>query len=89
MKKDVHPTNYRQVLFVDTTNGAQFLISSTVESKEVGTYAKDGKEYPVCRVEISSATHPFYTGQDVVLDTAGRVDKFKKRQEATNAKKSK
>ncbi len=89
MKKDVHPNNYRPVLFVDTSNGSQFLISSTVETKEVGVYEKDGKEYPVCKIEISSATHPFYTGQDVVLDTAGRVDKFKKRQEATKAKKSK
>ncbi len=89
MKKDVHPNNFRPVLFIDTTNGAQFLISSTVESKETGVYEKDKKEYPVCRVEISSSTHPFYTGQYVVLDTAGRVDKFKKRQEATNAKKSK
>lgn len=89
MKKDLHPKNYRPVLFVDTSNGSQFLISSTVETKEVGVYQKDGKEYPVCKIEISSMTHPFYTGQDVVLDTAGRVDRFKKRQEATKAKNTK
>lgn len=89
MKKDLHPSNYRTVLFIDTSNGYQFLIDSTVESNEKGIYEKDKKEYPVCRVEISNATHPFYTGQDVVMDTAGRVDKFKKRIEATNAKKSK
>jgi len=89
MKSDIHPKNFRDVLFVDTSNGQQFLISSTVDSKETAVYAKNGKEYPLCKVEISSTSHPFYTGKDVVMDTAGRVDKFKKRQEATSVKKAK
>lgn len=57
--------------------GAQFLMSSTVNTKETGTY--EGKEYPLIHVEISSASHPFYTGNEKVLDTAGRVEKFKAR----------
>ena len=89
MKKDIHPTDYRQVIFEDMTSGAQFLIYSTVATKDNGTFKDDGKEYPLFRVEISSASHPFYTGNEVILDTAGRVDKFKKRQAATASKKSK
>lgn len=81
MKKDIHPKNYRTVLFKDASSDAEWLIESTVDAKEKAT-AKDGKEYPVFRVEISSASHPFYTGKETVLDTAGRVDKFKKRQAA-------
>jgi large subunit ribosomal protein L31 len=82
MKKDIHPKKYRAVLFQDVGNGAQFLINSTIETGETGTYSVDGKEYPLSMVEITSASHPFYTGKDMVLDTAGRVDKFKKRREA-------
>lgn len=78
MKKDIHPENYRQVIFKDVTSGVMFLISSTVRTKEKGTYT-DGKEYPLFQVEISSASHPFYTGISTVVDTAGRVDKFKNR----------
>ncbi len=89
MKKEIHPTNYRLVVFEDMTSGAQFLIHSTVATKETGTFKDDGKEYPLYRIEISSASHPFYTGTEVVLDTAGRVDKFKKRKEASTAKKAK
>ena len=82
MKQDIHPKNYRTVLFKDASNDqVEWLIESTVDTKETGT-AKDGKEYPLFRVEISSASHPFYTGKETVLDTAGRVDKFKKRQAA-------
>lgn len=77
MKKDIHPQNYRKVIFEDSSNGAQFLIGSTIETKETGTYA--GKEYPLTRVEISSASHPVYTGTEKVLDTAGRVEKFRAR----------
>ncbi len=88
MKKDIHPKDYRQVIFEDSTSGAQFLIFSTVATKETGKFAEDGKEYPLYRIEISSASHPFYTGTEVVLDTAGRVDKFKKRQAATASKKT-
>ena len=79
MKKDIHPKNYRPVLFLDNSNGAEFLISSVVETKEKGK-AKDGKEYPLYRLEISSASHPFYTGNEKILDTAGRAEKFRARQ---------
>jgi len=89
MKKDTHPKDYRQVIFEDMTSNAQFLIYSTVPTKETGKFLEDGKEYPLYRVEISSASHPFYTGTEVLLDVAGRVDKFKKRQEATASKKVK
>jgi large subunit ribosomal protein L31 len=87
MKKDLHPKNYRLVIFEDMSNGEQFLIASTVDTKETGKYNADGKEYPLYRVEISAASHPFYTGNEVVLDTAGRVDRFKKRQAASASKK--
>lgn len=83
MKKDIHPTNFRPVIFFDNSSDTQFLIGSTVKTTEKGTY--NGKEYDVYRVEISSASHPFYTGNEKVIDTAGRVDRFKKR--AAAAKK--
>ncbi len=79
MKKDIHPKEYRQVIFVDNANGAQFLVASTIKSKETMKWT-DGKEYPVAHVEISSASHPFYTNQEKILDSAGRVEKFKSRQ---------
>lgn len=85
MKKETHPKDYRQVIFEDMTSGAQFLIYSTVTTKENGIFKDDGKEYPLYRIEISSESHPFYTGNEVLLDTAGRVDKFKKRQVASSA----
>jgi large subunit ribosomal protein L31 len=78
MKKDIHPDSYRQVLFLDT-NGTEFIIPSTVPTKE-SAKAKDGKEYPLFRVEISSSSHPFYTGQEKVMDSAGRVERFKNKQ---------
>ncbi|MAZ67562.1 50S ribosomal protein L31 [bacterium] len=80
MKKDIHPDNYREVIFVDNTSGEEFLLWSTVETEEKGIY--DGKEYPLHRIEISSASHPFYTGVKTTIDTAGRVEKFKARQKA-------
>lgn len=86
MKKDIHPQNYRKVIFEDVSNGAQFLIGSVINTTEKGKW-EDGKEYDLYKVEISSASHPFYTGKETVLDTAGRVDKFKKR--AAGAKKAK
>ena len=79
MKKDIHPKNYRPVIFADNSSGAKFLISSTVETKETEKFT-DGKDYPVFHLEISSASHPFYTNQDKTIDTAGRVEKFKNRQ---------
>jgi large subunit ribosomal protein L31 len=78
MKKDIHPDNYRPVIFADASSGVQFLIPSTVETKEKGTY--EGKEYPLFRVEISSASHPVYTGESKSLDTTGRAEKFRNRQ---------
>ncbi len=87
MKKDIHPQNYRKVIFEDVSNGAQFLIGSVIATTEKGKW-EDGKEYDLFKVEISSASHPFYTGKETVLDTAGRVDKFKKRA-AAGSKKAK
>ena len=85
MKKEIHAKNYRPVIFHDNSSNARFLINSVVATKETDKW-EDGKEYPVFRVEISSASHPFYTGNETVIDTAGRVEKFKARQ-ATSAKK--
>ena len=79
MKKGIHPKDYRPVLFIDSSSGAEFIIPSTVVTKEVAKAKKDKKEYPVFRVEISSASHPFYTGESKTLDTAGRVERFKAR----------
>lgn len=78
MKTDIHPDNYRLVIFEDVTAGKRFLIASTVQTSKTDKW-EDGKEYPLYQVEISSASHPFYTGQSKIVDTAGRVDKFKKR----------
>lgn len=92
MKKEIHPENYRPVLFIDNSNGEQFVIPSTVNTQEKAK-AKDGKEYPVFRLEVSSASHPFYTGNEKSLDTAGRAEKFKARvakaKESKSVKKSK
>jgi large subunit ribosomal protein L31 len=87
MKKDIHPENYRKVIFTDTSSGERFLISSTADTNKKDKW-EDGKEYPMKEIEISSASHPFYTGKDTVVDTAGRVEKFKKRIAAakTNSK---
>ncbi|HEY0980026.1 MAG TPA: type B 50S ribosomal protein L31 [Candidatus Paceibacterota bacterium] len=85
MKKDIHPTTFRDVVFHDNSSGTDFLVSSTVKTTETTTYK--GAEYPLFRVEISSASHPFYTGTEKVIDTAGRVDRFNKRRAATVAKK--
>lgn len=76
MKKEIHP-NYREVVFQDLSSDFQFLTKSTVETNE--TITLDGKEYPLYKVEVSSKSHPFYTGKNVLLDTTGRVDKFNKR----------
>ena len=77
MKADIHP-DYREVVFHDVTSDFKFLTRSTLASKESVKW-EDGNEYPLVKVEISSASHPFYTGQNRVVDTAGRIDKFKKR----------
>ena len=81
MKENIHPKNYRTVVFKDMSNGYTFLSRSTAESKETIVFEGDGKEYPVIKLEISNTYHPFYTGKNVLVDTAGRIDKFKKRYE--------
>lgn len=78
MKKDIHPDTYRSVIFHDLASGANFLIGSTVATKETAKW-EDGKEYPKVTVEISSKSHPIYTGEDRSLDSGGQVEKFKKR----------
>lgn len=88
MKKEIHPSNYRPVLFIDNSNGEEFIIASTIETEETAKAKKDKKEYPVYRVEISSSSHPFYTGQEKSLDTAGRVEKFKSRQSKATVSKT-
>jgi len=77
MKKEIHPENYRLVAFRDMSNGQVYLTKSTVQTKE--TEVIDGVEYPLMKVEISSSSHPFYTGKVKLVDTAGRVDKFMNR----------
>ena len=88
MKKDIHPKEYRQVIFFDNSNDTMFLISSTIKTSEKGKFT-DGKEYPMHRVEISSASHPFYTNQEKTMDAAGRVEKFKSRQSKATVSKKK
>lgn len=74
MRKDIHPNNYRLVAFRDMSNEETFITRSTAETKE--TIEIDGVEYPLVKMEISSTSHPFYTGKQKLIDTAGRVDKF-------------
>lgn len=86
MKKDLHPTNYRLVVFQDLNDGSMILTRSTVKTDETIKYT-DGKEYPVVKIHISSSSHPFYTGQEKLVDVEGRVDKFKNRREAAEKAK--
>ena len=86
MKKDIHPADYRKVIFEDTTSGARFLVGSTVRTEETAKW-DDGKEYPRYEVEISSASHPFYTGQSRSTDTTGRLEKFRARAAAAKTGK--
>lgn len=78
MKADIHPKNYRPVIFHDNSSGERILVGSTVatEAKETWT---DGKEYDITFVDVTSASHPFYTGQEKTMDSAGRVERFKAR----------
>jgi large subunit ribosomal protein L31 len=78
MKKDVHPSNYRTVVFQDLNDNTSFLTRSTVAATETIKW-EDGNEYPLVKVHISSSSHPFYTGQEKLMDIEGRVDKFKAR----------
>lgn len=77
MKKDIHPENYRLVVFKDMGNDEYFITRSAAETRE--TIEVDGVEYPLVKMEISSTSHPFYTGKMKLVDTAGRVDKFNRR----------
>ncbi|WKZ60409.1 MAG: type B 50S ribosomal protein L31 [Cyclobacteriaceae bacterium] len=77
MKKDIHP-DYKEVVFHDTSSDYKFMTRSTIKSKETIKW-EDGKEYPLVKVEVSSASHPFFTGKKLFVDTAGRVEKFQKK----------
>ncbi len=85
MKKGLHPDNYRPVVFQDLNNNTTFLTRSTVATAD--TIKLDGVEYPLVKVHISSASHPFFTGQEKMIDIEGRVDKFKARSEVAAKKR--
>ena len=85
MKSDVHP-NYRPVVFIDQSSGTSFLTRSTIATNET-TVWEDGETYPLANVEISSASHPFFTGTMKIVDTAGRVERFQRRYGARRKKK--
>ncbi|MFN3692540.1 MAG: type B 50S ribosomal protein L31 [Candidatus Paceibacteria bacterium] len=88
MKAEIHPENYRLVIFHDNSSGERFLLGSTIETTSTDKWT-DGTEYPIAFVDVSSASHPFYTGQEKVMDTAGRVERFKARaSKAVTKKKS-
>jgi large subunit ribosomal protein L31 len=76
MKKDIHP-NYREVVFLDTTSNIHFISRSTINTRD--TMEVDGVTYPLVKLEVSSASHPFYTGKNVFVDTTGRVERFQKK----------
>lgn len=88
MKADIHPDNYRPVIFHDNSSGTRFLVGSTINTKETAEWT-DGKSYPLAYVDVSSASHPFYTGQEKTLDSAGRVERFKARASAAVSRKKK
>ena len=78
MKKGIHPENYRTVVFKDMSNDYSFLSRSTANTKETIKW-EDGNEYPLIKIEVSSKSHPFYTGKAQFVDTAGRIDKFRQK----------
>ena len=78
MKQGIHPEAYRFVVFKDMSNGTSFLGKSAANTKETIQF-EDGNEYPVIKLEIPNTSHPFYTGKNMLVDTAGRIDKFNKR----------
>jgi len=86
MKQGIHP-EYRPVVFMDTTTGFKFLSGSTKTSSETVVW-EDGNEYPLVKMHISSASHPFFTGEEKIIDTEGRVDRFKRAQEMAEARKA-
>jgi len=81
MKTNLHPSDYRPVVFEDLSNGFRFLTKSSIKSDET-TKWEDGNEYPIVKLHITSTSHPFFTGQEKLIDIEGRVDKFRARQEA-------
>jgi large subunit ribosomal protein L31 len=87
MKKNLHPDNYRPVVFQDLNNGTTYLTRSTVSTDDLITL--DGKQYPLVKVHISSSSHPFFTGEERIVDIEGRVDKFKARAAAGIAAREK
>ncbi len=87
MKADIHPSQYRLVVFQDMSNGYSFLSKSAVNTKETIKW-EDGNEYPVFKMEISHKSHPFYTGKMKLIDSAGRVDKFKNKYKTHFEKKT-
>lgn len=88
MKKSIHPTDYQLMVFEDLNNGFRFLTRSTAQTADK-TKWDDGNEYPLVKVHITSASHPFFTGEERILDIEGRVDKFKARAAAGKAAKDK
>jgi len=87
MKSNLHPTDYRPVVFSDDVAGFAFLTQSTAQTNETVKW-EDGNEYPLVKVHISSASHPFFTGEEKIIDTEGRVDRFKARFAAAEARKT-
>jgi len=87
MKSSIHPQNYRPVVFSDDQAGFAFLTQSTAQTTDTIVW-EDGKTYPLVKVHISSASHPFFTGEEKIIDTEGRVDRFKARQAAAEARKA-
>ncbi len=86
MKSNLHPTDYRPVVFSDDVAGFAFLTQSTAQTTETIKW-EDGNEYPLVKVHISSASHPFFTGEEKIIDTEGRVDRFKARAKAAEERK--
>ena len=86
MKSSIHPTTYRPVVFSDDVAGFAFLTQSTAQTTETIKW-EDGNEYPLVKIHISSASHPFFTGEEKIIDTEGRVDRFKARAAAAEARK--
>jgi len=86
MKSNLHPTDYRPVVFSDEVAGFAFLTQSTAQTNETIKW-EDGNEYPLVKIHISSASHPFFTGEEKIIDTEGRVDRFKNRFAAAEARK--
>ncbi len=85
MKQDIHPSNYRLVVFKDMSNDSAFLTRSCIDTKDTIQW-EDGNEYPLAKLEISASSHPFYTGKIKLVDTAGRVDKFRNRYKTHKSK---